>query len=305
VRLEHLREFVLLAKYLNFSVAASKLYITQSVLSRHISSLEETLGVQLFNRTSQTVSLTDAGVYFLGGVTKLISDFDNLIGETCLRDQQYDMRLRIGVNHYAFSYHTGAVPQHFQTHYPRTKVSYRTGNPDQLIDSLLSDEVDAIIVNHFPSNPFSNAHRMEFKELFMEPYCILLPDNHQLCGSESVSIKDIGEESFVGVNTNVFSSSWKYLQTLFEREGFQPKKPILFDQLEEATVAIRNGAGIFIEGQILWHLTNKYLVCIPLDGLGCCRTVSVAYKKGNMNPAIVQLLDSYEHQLKNGWHPSI
>lgn len=302
MKIEYLREFVLLAKHLNFSATSSKLYITQSVLSRHISALEEEIGAQLFYRSTQTVTLTEAGSFFLRGVTSLLSEYDELVKETCLREQLYDKTLRIGINYYAFNYQIGAIPQHFKAHYPRTKISYQTGSPDELIRALLSDAVDAILVNHFP---FPRANQLEFMDLFFEPYCVLLPDYHPLARHESVSIRDLGHESFLGVNTDVFSCSWKYLHSLFVKEGFAPQNPIFFDTLEETSVAVRHGIGVFIEGQILRLLTNSYLVCLPLIGEGCRRTVSVAYKKGNVNPAIGQLLDSYRHQLDNGWIPSI
>lgn len=54
-------EFQTLAQVLHYGRTAKKLYITQSVLSRHIQSLEQDLGVQLFQRGPHGVSLTAAG----------------------------------------------------------------------------------------------------------------------------------------------------------------------------------------------------------------------------------------------------
>ena len=49
MKLNHMREFVVLAENKNYTVTAEELYITQSALSRHINSMDEELGVQLIN----------------------------------------------------------------------------------------------------------------------------------------------------------------------------------------------------------------------------------------------------------------
>jgi DNA-binding transcriptional LysR family regulator len=59
--LNHLRIFVGVGRVLSFSAAASKLGVPTSTVSRGIASLEELLGVQLFNRTTRHVSLTPEG----------------------------------------------------------------------------------------------------------------------------------------------------------------------------------------------------------------------------------------------------
>ncbi len=54
-------EFIVLADCLNYSKAASLLYLTQPVLSRHIHELEDLLGAQLFIRNTHRVTLTPVG----------------------------------------------------------------------------------------------------------------------------------------------------------------------------------------------------------------------------------------------------
>ena len=62
--------FFVLAEILNYTKAADQLYKTESVLSRQISKLEFKLGVQLFDRTRKTVSLTPASSAFLNGLIR-------------------------------------------------------------------------------------------------------------------------------------------------------------------------------------------------------------------------------------------
>lgn len=61
MNIEALKYFQYIAKYKNITQAAKHLYISQSTLSRHIMSLENELGVKLFERNNKMVSLTEAG----------------------------------------------------------------------------------------------------------------------------------------------------------------------------------------------------------------------------------------------------
>jgi len=65
VEMRELVHFVALAEDMHFSRAAERLGIAQPALSREISRLERRMGVQLFERTSRRVSLTQAGSVFL------------------------------------------------------------------------------------------------------------------------------------------------------------------------------------------------------------------------------------------------
>lgn len=61
IDLNHLKTFVGVARDLSFSAAAGKLGVPTSTVSRAIASLEELVGVQLFNRSTRHVSLTPEG----------------------------------------------------------------------------------------------------------------------------------------------------------------------------------------------------------------------------------------------------
>lgn len=65
MNLENMKCFISLAECLNFTKAADKEHITQTSMSRKISSLEEVLMDRLFYRDNHSVVLTDAGGSFI------------------------------------------------------------------------------------------------------------------------------------------------------------------------------------------------------------------------------------------------
>ena len=79
MKIEHLREFLILEKTRNFSEAAKILHISQSSLSKHIAALEDEVDVDLFKRLGNTLQLTEAGSVFLDGALILVNDHNSFV----------------------------------------------------------------------------------------------------------------------------------------------------------------------------------------------------------------------------------
>src|SRR5260370_4945807 len=69
-----LTAFVAVADQLSFRRAASRLGVTPSALSHSMRQLEERLGMRLLNRTTRSVSVTDAGLRLLERLRPAISE---------------------------------------------------------------------------------------------------------------------------------------------------------------------------------------------------------------------------------------
>ena len=88
-----LRVFESAARHLSFKLAAEELFITPAAVSQQIKTLENQLGVKLFNRHSRGLTLTDAA---RRGLPQLVRGFDSLVeGVESIREAQSQPRLSI------------------------------------------------------------------------------------------------------------------------------------------------------------------------------------------------------------------
>jgi LysR family carnitine catabolism transcriptional activator len=72
--LRHIRAFLKIAETRNFTRAANELHISQSALTVQIQQLEESLGLQLFDRSKRGATLTAAGKDVFGPLQRLLND---------------------------------------------------------------------------------------------------------------------------------------------------------------------------------------------------------------------------------------
>ena len=79
ITLRQLRAFVAVAESGSFTDAAAHLHVTQSALSGLIKEVEQNLGVQLVNRSTRKVSLSEAGREFYPQVARLLQDLDGAL----------------------------------------------------------------------------------------------------------------------------------------------------------------------------------------------------------------------------------
>ena len=102
MELRQLRYFVNAAEQLSFSDAAKLLNIAQSTLSQQVRQLEDELGVQLFERNSHAISLTEAGAELLPFARRTLHEADSCVARIHDLDQLLAGTLNIGVT-YSFS----------------------------------------------------------------------------------------------------------------------------------------------------------------------------------------------------------
>ena len=90
--------FIAVAEYLNFSKASRELKITQPAVSHQIQTLEEELGVKLFNRTSKSVTLTHEGGLFLPDAQLILKTA--LTAKQRLGSHEHFISLELGCHNY-------------------------------------------------------------------------------------------------------------------------------------------------------------------------------------------------------------
>ncbi|MGK3130302.1 LysR family transcriptional regulator [Pantoea sp. C8B4] len=106
----------------SFRRAAEMLGLKRSSLSHLVKTLEQNLGVQLFQRTTRSVSLTDAGQQLIDRLAPLLNEMDEVLHDVSARRQQHAGTLRISASDAAISILLEKVVPGFCAEYPNIQL---------------------------------------------------------------------------------------------------------------------------------------------------------------------------------------
>lgn len=292
MKIEYLREYIILAKYLNFSIAAKHLFIGQPALSRHIAILEQEIGAKLLLRDKHSVRLTEEGQAFLDDIQAIMDQYDQAIQRIVRSNKGFSGSLSIGFLNYAMEIYLSPVITSFSARFPNIRIEpvpSRSGN--EVLDNLLSDKIDAGIFLHVD---FANKGHLQIFDFCREPLIVMLNKKHKFAGRESVSLSELKQEEFINIRGVYDESHQASVYRLCRNHGFEPKNSIWVNSFEAAVLAIQTEGGIYVEPQSVrsWNFPN--VACVDIKDADCYFDGCVVYKSSNKNPAIPLLLKQYK-----------
>ena len=141
-----LKVFRAVAEHLSFRKAAEHLFLTQPAVTLQIKALEDDLGVRLFDRSGNRVSLTPQGSILLGYANKiaaLVSDMEREVGT---QDGQVAGEFSIGVSTTIAQYVLPRLLGAFLDEHPRVQFSLHSGNTAEIVQLLLDDKVSVGLI---------------------------------------------------------------------------------------------------------------------------------------------------------------
>jgi DNA-binding transcriptional LysR family regulator len=120
--------FIVVAESSSFTVAAAKLGLRRSSVSRGVAALERALGVQLFSRTTRQVSLTTAGTALYAKVGPQLASLKESLGTLPERKEQPSGELRLTVPNDLGAIILPGVIAGFSMRYPAVQLDVRITN---------------------------------------------------------------------------------------------------------------------------------------------------------------------------------
>ncbi len=196
INLQSIRYFEMVARYEHYTKAANELYISQSTLSKAIESLEDELGVKLFEKQGRNVRLTFYGRILRDYVQRGTAEIEKGIStiQTLANEQSGIVRL-------AAIYSAGSLllPQYmkgFSDDYPEIRLRFAQKPTYRILDDLLSGDIDIGFCSNYENNEqYSSICRelIQTEEIFL-----IVPEDHPLAERKEVSFDEIVHETWIG-----------------------------------------------------------------------------------------------------------
>jgi DNA-binding transcriptional LysR family regulator len=241
MELRHLRYFVAVAEEKNFTRAAKRLFIAQPPLSRQIQQLEEELGVELIEKGSRPLRLTEAGRFFHAHAQELLAKAAELKSMT-QRVGKIDRTLSIG---FVASTLYGLLPdivRHFREQYPMVEVTFHEMTTMQQLKALKEGVIDVGFGRVKSEDP--NIRRIVLRE---ERLIVALPVGHPLAASgNALGLVDLLMETLIVYPKAPRPSFADQVLAVFSDRAIMPHKIMEVRELQIAIGLVAAGEGVAV-----------------------------------------------------------
>jgi len=141
-----LKVFRTVAEHLSFRKAAECLFLTQPAITLQIKALEDDLGIRLFDRAANRVSLTLQGSLLLGYAKKIATLVSQAEQELGGEDGKVSGELSLGVSTTIAQYVLPRLLGAFLDEHPRVQFSLHSGNTSEIVQLLLDDKLSVGLI---------------------------------------------------------------------------------------------------------------------------------------------------------------
>ncbi len=264
------RAFLALAEQKNFTRAAQQCHLSQSAFSALIRTLEDAIGIRLFDRNTRNVELTAEGRLFLGGASRLMDDLQSALQD--LGEHAARRRGRASIAALP-SIAAGWLPDilaKFRERYPGIELAVADVLSDSCVESVRSGRAD------FSLAPVKAAGPELQTELFCEDgFHLVCRRDNPLARRRKLELADLAGEPFIHLSRS--SSVRQHVEAAIHPARMTNVMEL--DQLSTVAGMVRAGLGVSVVPTLtLFHFMSPELVTRPIEAPGLRRQIFVIFR---------------------------
>ena len=285
--------FLAVAQAMSFSKAAEALYVSQPAVSRQVLLLEQEIGVPLFDRTNQGITITDAGREFERFFRDTQRQFQELLDRTRNGSESICGTVNIGcAEAWDLSEFYPALSGFIAEKYPNLTLNLTGLNHDRLFPALHHGEVDVVIT----MESLLRGHKEISSALLTQRSGLLLfSAHHPLAKKEGLALADFKDDPFYVTAPPSMREATIDILSLCADADFLPSIEYV-PTLSAAYLKLQSGKGVLFSNDWIMAKNNPIFACLPLQ---LKRNISLAWLSDNKSPAthlfINEVLFYFQH----------
>ena len=287
----HIRAFIAVADALSVTKAAERLHISQPPLSRHIHQLEEELGLTLFVRHRQGVTLTEEGRRLLDKARALDAAGTEFNQAAQMLARREERRIRIGIGWGLWDV-MNRLRVDFSKQYPDVTFEVRDVYcSDDCQEQLRSAALDVV----FTRPPFDET-AVEVAPIFHERIQAVVADDSPLAAKSEVRTRDLANVPLLLWDRHMSPTLYDRVLELYARNGIAPPMvptPGAGPYNHAGLMLVASGQGVYLCLGV--PLTSPQpasgVAVLPVGDPGATIEVCVATRKDETSQLVRRFLD--------------
>jgi DNA-binding transcriptional LysR family regulator len=277
--LRQLQFFVAAAEAGSVSGAARALSISQSSVTEAIRSLEDDLGVTLFDRQARGLLITHKGSAFLRHARKILGDVASarLTFQSDAEVEAATGRLSLGVTSLVAGYVLSDILARYRRAYPQVSLNVIEDNGEYLQHLLIGGELDVAVLL---TSSVKDRLALNVETLLVSPYRLWLPLGHPLALQETITLEELAGQPLIQLMVDEIEESTRRLTAALP---VKPEIAFRTRSVEAVRSLVATGAGLAILPSLVyrpWSLEGDRIEIRDVSGDLPSVQVGLAWRKG-------------------------
>lgn len=168
LNLNYLRIFLVVYRTRSMTLAAKQLHLTQSGVSQQIKSLEDTLGITLFDRINRKIIPTAEAELLYLECSRRLDDLESTLRQISLQQDELLGRVRVGISPSLPAQNLIEALSRFGNQHMKVKFDFKVGSASDISAWFESGRLDFAIVDAFVTET-----NLDYDEINSEPYILV------------------------------------------------------------------------------------------------------------------------------------
>jgi DNA-binding transcriptional LysR family regulator len=294
MELRQLKYFIAVAQELHFGRAAESLHLSQPALSKQIQALEDSLKIQLLERTKHSCRLTMAGKKFLKTAQRILQEIEEGVQiARQIADGQMG-RVRVGFTEATLYSLAPIILKTYREHYPQVDLILTSGGTEINVEALRSHRIDVGFV-YLPIREPS----LSVYPLYEEAYVAALPSSHRLARKKHISLESLANEPLVFYPRSLAPVLYAHFIQCCEQAGFLPNIVQEAEPSQTSLGLASAGVGITFVLSAMQNLSVKGVVYRPLIDHFLTLQLALAWRGDESSPVVHEFIRVLKNTLVN------
>jgi DNA-binding transcriptional LysR family regulator len=270
MELAALKAFQAVAESGSFSKAGEILFLTQPAVSKRIASLEDGLGLKLFDRIGKHISLTEAGRTLLPEAQKILSQVDESKRLLANLSNRVGGSLHIATSHHIGLHRLPAILQNFTHHHPDVDLELSFMDSEKALRLIEIGKLELAIV----TLPEDATPLLKTTPAWKDELVFVCGKNHALAKLKKVNLKTLSQHRALLPSQGTITR--KIIESHLTKRDLSLNVTMETNYLETIQKMVEIGLG--------WNalpktMANKRLTILSIPNIRLQRTLGIVQHK--------------------------
>ena len=261
-----LQAFISVAHNRSFSITAQQLHLSQPAISKRISTLEQQLNCELFDRIGHQVQLTEAGQRLLPRAIKIIQDIEDCKRHIQQLDKNISGKLTIASSHHIGLHRLPNILKNYANEFTDVELDFQLLESEQACEAVRAGKIELAVI----TLPLEPEDKLFTLKLWEDKLDCMISNDHEMNNISDITLEQLTNFPLLLPSKKTFTT--QIIEQPFKDRNLKLNTVMTSNDLESLRMMVEIGLGwSILPSSMLRDPLNK----IQVKGLSLSRTLGI------------------------------